>query len=85
MNTQNNRTKKRLTGEALMKLTKKPVLRAMLAEHFNVSTYTIERYIKRNDPYLCFSEALSIIANDLGQPETDLIETFEPKREGVEL
>lgn len=78
---QKNRTKTQLKEDARLKVQSDLVLKAMLAEHFKISTATIERWIKKNNPYLCFAEPLAIIASKLGKQEFELIEINEPKKE----
>ncbi len=85
MNSLKNQTKTRLKDSVCAQLAAKPVLQALLAEHFRVSTFTINRWIKANDPYLCFMEPLAIISRELGIQPHELTHEISVKEEGVEL
>ena len=78
-----NHTKTRLKEHVIKLIKADAMLTAMLAEHFRVSIYTIQRWLRNNDPYLCFTESIAIIERQLGEKE--ITEQVIIEREGVEL
>lgn len=76
MNSLKSKETTRLKPEIVKQIEDKPVLKALLAEHFRVSTFTIARWLKNNDPYLSFIEAQGIISRELGIPIAQISEVL---------
>jgi len=61
-----------LKDDVLNKIKANALVQAHLCKHFNVSVYTIQRWIKINHSYLSFVESLIIISQELNTLPTDL-------------
>ena len=61
-----------LKDDVLNKIKANALVQAHLCKHFNVSVYTIQRWIKINHPYLSFMESLIIISQELNTQPTEL-------------
>ena len=58
-----------LVEKVLMALQGSTRVRTLIAASMGISVYTVSRWVKHNDPYLCLPDAMKVIMGNISIPE----------------